>query len=153
MQQQPPSMNASTAGTGIPPQQHASGTSRTSINNSQSPTVRTESTLHIGTPTLNINAPPFPPNLHQAPLPPHADRSTNFYTNAPNANMPPHTFNTQVPPPLNPHVPPPYFLQYLATTSPSVHSSDSSILLALQKQWERQEKLDMERNQMEKEKG
>ena len=38
------------------------------------------------------------------------------------------------------------------TTSPSAHSSDSSILLALQKQWECQEKLDMERNQMEKEK-
>ena len=33
-----------------------------------------------------------------------------------------------------------------------MHSSDSSILLALQKQWERQEKLDIERNQMEKEK-
>ena len=38
------------------------------------------------------------------------------------------------------------------TTSPSTYSSDSSILLALQKQWERQEKLDMEHNQMEKEK-
>ena len=38
------------------------------------------------------------------------------------------------------------------TTSPSAHSSDSSILLALQKQWECQEKLDMEHNQMEKEK-
>ena len=32
------------------------------------------------------------------------------------------------------------------------HSTDSSILLALQKQWERQERLDMERNQMEKQK-
>ena len=38
MQQQSPSTNASTTGTGIPPQQHAPGTSRTSINNSQSPT-------------------------------------------------------------------------------------------------------------------
>ena len=66
--------------------------------------------------------------------------------------MPSHTFNTQLPPPFNLHVPLPYFPQYLATTSPSVHSSDSSILLALQKQWECQEKLDMEHNQMEKEK-
>ena len=124
-----------------------------STNNSQSPTTRTESTLHVGTPTLNINAPPFPPNLHQAPLPPHANRpNNNFYTNIPNANTPPHTVNTQVPPPFNPHVPPPYFPQYPATTSPSVHSNDSSILLALQKQWEWQEKLDIERNQMEKEK-
>ena len=97
-QQQSPSTNASTAGIGIPPQQHAPGTSRTSINNSQSPTTRTESTLHVGTPTLNINAPLFPPNLHQAPLPPHANRSNNFYTNAPNTNMPSHTFNAQVPP-------------------------------------------------------
>ena len=108
--------------------------------------------MHVGTPNLNINAPPFPPNLHQAPLPPHANRPNNFYTNAPNANTPSPIFNTQVPPPFNPHVPPPYFPQYPVTTSPSVHSSDSSILLALQKQWERQEKLDMERNQMEKEK-
>ena len=38
------------------------------------------------------------------------------------------------------------------TTSPSAHSTDSSILLALQKQWEYQEKLDIERNQMEKQK-
>ena len=36
------------------------------------------------------------------------------------------------------------------TTSPSVHSNDTSILVALQKQWERQEKLYMECNQMEK---
>ena len=123
----------------------------TSVNNSQSPTTQTESTLYVRTFTLNINAPPFPPNLHQAPLPPHANRPNNFHTNQP-THTPSHTFNTQLPPPFNPHVPPPYFPQYPATTSPSVHSSDSSILLALQKQWERQEKLDMERNQMEKEK-
>ena len=153
MRQQSPSTNASTTSTHIPTHQHVPSTSRTSINNSQSPTTRTESTLHVSTPTLNINAHPFPPNLHQAPLPPHANRpNNNFYTNIPNANTPPHTVNTQVLPPFNPHVPPPYFPQYPATTSPSVHSNDSSILLALQKQWEQQEKLDMERNQMEKEK-
>ena len=151
-QRQSPSTNAATTGTGIPPQQHAPNTSRTPINNSQSPTTRSESTLQVGTPTLNVNALPFPLNPHQAPLPPHANRSNNFYTNVPNANTPSPAFNTHVPPPFNPHVPPPYFPQYLATTSPSVHSSDSSILLALQKQWERQEKLDMECNQIEKEK-
>ena len=151
-QRQSPSTNASTTGTGIPPQQHAPSTSCISINNSQSPTTRSESTLHVGTPTLNVNAPPFPPNPHQAPLPPYVNRPNHFYTNVPNANTPSHTFNTHVPPPFNPHVPPQYFRQYPATTSPSVHSSDSSILLALQKQWERQEKLDMECNQMEKEK-
>ena len=88
--------------------------------------------MHVGTPTLNINTPPFPPNLHQAPLPSHTNRpNNNFYTNIPNANTPPHTVNTQVPPPFNPHAPPPYFLQYPATTSPSVHSNDSSILVGM----------------------
>ena len=109
--------------------------------------------MHVQTPTLNINAPPFPPNLHQAPLPPHAqNRPSNYYTNPQQTHTPPHPFNTQLPPSFNPHVPPPCFPQYPATTSPSAHSTDSSILLALQKQWECQEKLDMERNQMEKQK-
>ena len=154
MQRQSSSTNTSTTGTGIPPHQHAPSTSCTSVHtNSQSPTTHSESTLHVQTLTLNINAPPFPPNLHQAPLPPHAqNRPNNFYTNPQQTHAPPHPFNTQLPPSFNPHVPPPYFPQYPVTTSPSAHSSDSSILLALQKQWECQEKLDMERNQMEKEK-
>ena len=61
-------------------------------------------------------------------------------------------FNAQLPQSFNPHVPPPYFLQNPPTNSPSTHSTDSSILLALQKQWERQERLDMEYSQMEKQK-
>ena len=61
-------------------------------------------------------------------------------------------FNAQLPQSFNPHVPPPYFPQYLPTNSPSAHNTDSLILLALQKQWERQERLDMECNQMEKQK-
>ena len=96
--------------------------------------------MHVQTPTLNINAPPFPPNLHQAPLPPHAqNRPNNYYTNPQQTHTPPHPFNTQLPQSFNPHVPLPYFPQYPVTTSPSAHSTDSSILLALQKQWERQE--------------
>ena len=148
------SNNTSTTGTGIPPHQNAPSTSRTSAHtNSHSPTTHSESTFHVQTPTLNITAAPFPPNLHQAPLPPHAqNKPNNFYTNPQQTHTPPHPFNTQLPPSFNPHIPPPYFPQYPATTSPSAHSSDSSILLALQKQWERQEKLDMEHNQMEKEK-
>ena len=51
-----------------------------------------------------------------------------------------------------PHVPPLYFPQYPPTNSPSAHSTDSLILLALQKQWERQERLDLEHNEMEKQK-
>ena len=57
---------------------------------------------------------------------------------------PTQTFNAQLPQSFNPHVPPPYFPQYPPTNSPSAHSTNSSILLALQKQWERQERLDME---------
>ena len=129
------STNTSTTGTGIPPHQNAHSTSRTSAHsNSHSPTTHSESTFHVRTPTLNITTPPFPPNLHQAPLPPHAqNRPNNFYTN-PQTQTPPHPFNTQLPPSFNPHIPPPYFPQYPVTTSPSAHSSDSSILLALQKQ-------------------
>ena len=105
------------------------------------------------TPTLNLNAPPFPPNLHQVPPPPHVqNRHNNYHTNQPQIHTPPQPFNTQLPQSFNPHIPPPYFPQYPPTNSPSAHSTDSSILLALQKQWERQEKLDMERNQMEKQK-
>ena len=60
--------------------------------------------------------------------------------------------NAQFPQSFNPHVPSPYFTQYPPTNSPSAHSTDSSILLALQKQWERQERLDLECNKMEKQK-
>ena len=61
-------------------------------------------------------------------------------------------FNTQLPQSFNPEVPPPYFPQYPPTNSPSANSTDSSILLALQKQWERQERLDMECNEIERQK-
>ena len=108
--------------------------------------------MYVQTPTLKSNAPPFPPNLHQAPLPPHAQNRTYYHTNQQQIHTPPQPFNTQLPQSFNPHVPLPYFPQYPPTNSPSAHSTDFSILLALQKQWERQEKLDMERNQMEKQK-
>ena len=148
------STNTSTTGTGIPPHQNAPSTSRMSSHtNSHSPAPNSESTYHVPTPTLNITAPPFPSNFHQAPLPLHAhNRPNTFYTNSQYTSTPQHTFNTQPPPSFNSHVPPPNFPQYPVSASPSAHGSDSSILLALQKQWEQQEKLDMECNQMEKEK-
>ena len=107
------------------------------------------------TPNLNINAPQFQPNLHQAPPPLLAqnNQSTNCHTNQQQMHTPPtQLFNAQLPQSFNPHVPPPYFPQYPPTNSPSAHSTDSSILLALQKQWERQERLDMECNEIEKQK-
>ena len=131
--------NSPASGTGTSLHQNAPSTSHTSVHtNSQSPAAHRQSTLHVQTPTLNINAPPFPPNLHQAPLPPHAqNRTNNYHTNQQQMHTPPtQPFNTQLPQSFNPHVPPPYFPQYPPTNSPSVHSTDSSILLALQKQWE-----------------
>ena len=147
--------NSPASGTGTPLHQIAPSTSHTSVHtNSQSPAAHSQSTLHVQTPTININAPPFPPHLHQAPLPPLAqNRSNNHQTNPQQMHTPPtQPFNTQLPPSFNPHIPPPYFPQYPPTNSPSAHNTDSSILLALQKQWERQERLDMDCNQMEKQK-
>ena len=53
---------------------------------------------------------------------------------------------------FNPQVPPPYFLQYPPSNSPSAGSNDSSILVALQKQWEKQERINRECNDMERQK-
>ena len=122
--------------------------------NSQSPASHqhSQSTIHVQMPTLNINAPQFQSNLHQAPPPPLAqnNQSINYHTNQQQMHTPPtQPFNAQLPQSFNPHVPPPYFPKYPPTNSPSAHSTDSSILLALQKQWERQERLDMEHNAME----
>ena len=155
-QRQAPATNSPASGSGTSLHQNAPNPSHTSVHsNSQSPATHSQSTLHVQTPTLNINAPPFPSNLHQAPLPPLAqnNRSSNYNTNQQQMHTPPiQPFNAQLPQSFNPHVPPPYFPQYPPTNSPSAHSTDSSILLALQKQWERQERLDMKRNHMEKQK-
>ena len=55
--------------------------------------------------------------------------------------MPPQPFNPQVPPTCFP-----------PSNSPSEGSNNSSILVALQKQWEKQERIDKECNDMEKQK-
>ena len=144
--------------TGTPIHQNSPNTQQSSSHSSsqsQASRAHSHSTLHVQTPTLNINAPPFPSNLHQAPPPPltQNNQSTNYHTNQQQIRTPPtQPFNAQFPQSFNPHVPPPYFPQYPPTNSPSAHSTDSSILLALQKQWEGQERLDLERNEMEKQK-
>ena len=56
------------------------------------------------------------------------------------------------PQPFNPQIPPPYFPQYPPSNSPSTGSNDSSILAALQKQWEKQERIDKERFDMKRQK-
>ena len=138
--------NNPASGTGTSTHSNAPNTSHytSSQSNTQSPASHqhSQSTIHVQTPTLNINAPHFQPNLQQPPPPPLAqnNQNTNYHTNQQQM----HTPQTQ---PFNMHLP-----QYPPTNSPSVNSTDSSILLALQKQWERQERLDMERNKMERQK-
>ena len=56
------------------------------------------------------------------------------------------------PQPFNPQVPPLYLPQYAPSNSPSAGSNDFSILAALQKQWEKQERIDKERFDMERQK-
>ena len=157
-QRQAPTTNSPASDIGTSIHQNAPNTSHSSSHsNTQSPASHqhSQSTLHVQMPTLNINAPQFQSNLHQAPPPPLAqnNQSTNYHTNQQQMHTPPtRPFNAQLPQSFNPHVPPSYFPQYLPTNSPSAHSTDSSILLALQKQWERQERIDMECNEMEKQK-
>ena len=153
-QQQTPTTNSPASSTGTSTHKNAPNTSHSSSHsNSQSPASHqhSQSTIHVQTPTLNINAPQFQPSLHQAPPPPLAqnNQSTNYHTNQQQMHTPPtQPFNTQLPQSFNPHVPPPYFPQYPPTNSPSANSTDSSILLA----WERQERLDMECYKMERQK-
>ena len=158
-QWQTPTTNNPASGTGTSTHNNARNTSHytSSQSNTQSPASHqhSQSTIHVQTPTLNINAPHFQPNLHQAPPPPLAqnNQNANYHTNQQQMHTPPtQPFNTHLPQSFNPQVPPPYFPQYPSTNSPSANSTDSSILLALQKQWERQEKLDMECNEMERQK-
>ena len=153
-QRQTPTTNSPASGTGTSIHQNAPNTSQSSSNsNAQSPASHqhSQSTLPVQMPTLNINAPQFQSNLHQAPPPPlvQNNQSTNYHTNQQQMQTPPtQLFNAQFPQSFNPHVPPPYFPQYPPTNSPSAHSTDSLILLALQKQWERQERIDIECNKM-----
>ena len=158
-QQQTLTTNNPASGTSTSTHSNAPYTSHytSSQSNTQSPASHqhSQSTIHVQTPTLNINTPHFQPNLQQPPPPPLAqnNQNTNYHTNQQQIHtLPAQPFNTQLPQSFNPQVPPPYFPQYPPTNSPSANSTDSSILLALQKQWERQERLDMECNEMERQK-
>ena len=97
---------------------------------------------------------------HQPPAPvPQVNQQANYQVRPQQFNQQftqlplPQVSSLLTPPqPFNPQVLPPYFPQYPPSNSPSVGSNDSSILVALQKQWEKQERIDKERNDMEKQK-
>ena len=86
-----------------------------------------------------VNGQQFQPNLQQSPPAPvvQTNQPTNYHTQQQQANTlltQPQPFNTHLPQSFNPQVQPPYFPQYPPSNSPSVNSTDSSILVALQKQ-------------------
>ena len=156
-----PTTNNPTSGTGSSTHYHTPNipSCTSSQSNTQSPTdyPHSQSTIHVQTPTLMVNGPQFQINLQQPPPAPvvQTNRPTNYHTQQQQANTlltQPQPFNTHLPQSFNPLVPPPYFPQYPPSNSPSMNSTDSSILVALQKQWEKQERLDRECNEMEKQK-
>ena len=113
----------------------------------------------ITTPTLTVNNPQFQQGFQQQPPAPvqQVNQQANY-------EVRPQQFNQQFtqpslpqvsplltpPQPFNPQVPPPYFPQYPPSNSPSEGSSDSSIFVVLQKQWEKQERIDKECNDLER---
>ena len=118
-------------------------------NTSHSP-LQSQSTIGLTTPTLPVTNPPLQHNF-QHPLP--INPQLNYQAWPPHFQQftQPQASPLQTPlQPFNPQIPPPYFPQY--PQCPSVGSNDSSILVALQKQWEKQERLDKERFDMERQK-
>ena len=128
---------------------------------SQQHSQQSQSTVGITTPTLTVTNPQFPQSFqHLPPAPvPQVNQQLNYQVRPPQFNQQftqpslPQVSPLLMPPqPFNPQVPPPYFPQYPPSNSPSVGSNDSSILAALQKQWEKQERIDKEHFDMERQK-
>ena len=128
---------------------------------SQQHSQQSQSTVGITTPTLTVTNPQFQQNFQHRPPAPisQVNQQANYQVR-------PQQFNQQFtqpslpqvspllmpPQPFNPQVPPPYFPQYPPSNSPSAGSNDSSILVALQKQWEKQGRIDKEHFDMERQK-
>ena len=111
---------------------------------SQQHSQQSKSTVGITTPTLPVTNPQFPHNFQH--LPP-VNQQLNYQVRPPHFQQftQPQVSPLQTQPqPFNPQILPPYFPQYPPSYSPSAGSNDSSILAALQKQWEKQERIDKE---------
>ena len=122
---------------------------------------QSQSTVGIATLTLTVTNPQFPQNFQHLPPAPvsQVNQQLNYQVRPPQFNQQftqpslPQVSPLLMPPqPFNPQVPPPYFPQYPPSNSPSVGSNNSSILAPLQKQWEKQERLDKEHFDMERQK-
>ena len=104
---------------------------------------QSQSTVGITTPTLPVTNPPFQHNFQH--LPP-INQQLNYQVSPPHFQQ----FTQSQVSPLQ--MPPQPFPQYPPSNSPSVGSNGSSILAALQKQWEKQERLDKECFDMKRQK-
>ena len=128
---------------------------------SQQHSQQSQSTVRITTPTPTVTNPQFSQSFqHPPPAPaPQVNQQLNYQARSPQFNQQftqpslPQVSPLLMPPqPFNPQVLPPYFAQYPPSNSPSAGSNDSSILAALQKQWEKQERIDKECFDMERQK-
>ena len=157
-QQQATTTSNPASGTGI--YQNTSQFSNTSpphSSHSQQHSQQSQSTVGVTTPTLTVTNPQFPQNFQHLPPAPvsQVNQQLNYQVRPPHFQQftQPQVSPLLMPPqPFNPQVPPPYFPQYPSSNSPSVGSNDSSILAALQKQWEKQERIDKEHFDMERQK-
>ena len=152
-QQQDTTTSKPASGTGI--YQNTSQFSNTSpphSSHSQQHSQQSQSTVGVTTPTLPVTNPQFPHNFQH---PPPVNQLLNYQVRPPHFQQftQPQVSPLQMPPqPFNPQILPLYFPQYSPSNSPSVGSNNSSILAALQKQWEKQERIDKERFDMERQK-
>ena len=113
-QQQTLTTNSPASGTGTSTHKNAPSTSHSSSHsNSQSPAShqRSQSTIHLQTPTLNIMLQTFnQPTPSSSPTTCTNNHSTNYHTNQQQMHtLPTQPFNTQLPHSFNPHVPPRIF--------------------------------------------
>ena len=161
-QQQATTTSNPASGTGI--YQNTSQFSNTSpphSSHTQQHSQQSQSTVGVTRPILTVTNSQFPQSFqHLPPAPvPQVNQQLNYQVRPPQFNQQftqpslSQVSPLQMPPqPFNPQTLPPYFPQYPPSNSPSVGSNDSSILAALQKQWEKQERIDKEHFDMERQK-
>ena len=150
-QHQAPTTSNHARGTGIYQNTNQfSNTSPQHSSHSQQHSQQSQSTVGVTTPTLMVTNPPFQQNFQQQPPAPvpQVNQQMNYQVRPQQFNQHfsqpplPQVSPLLMPPqPFNPQVPPPYFPQYPPSNSPSAGRNDSSILVALQKQWEKQERI------------
>ena len=160
MRQQPQATTTSNLASGSGIYQNTSqflNTSPPHSSHSQQHSQQSQSTVGITTTTPQVTNPQFPQNFQHPPPAPvsQVNQQLNYWVRPPHFQQftQSQVSPLQMPPqPFNPQIPPPYFPQYPPSNCHSTGSNDSSILAALQRQWEKQERIDKECFDMEKQK-